>query len=83
MTEDELNNLGQMIQRYVPKSTAWILVTVPPNQCTRRRNCECEVQTVTNLMDEEQAGAILDGAAGMYENGTHEQMFSRPVEKVN
>jgi hypothetical protein len=83
MTEDELNNLGQMIHRFIPAETAWILVVVPPQNCTGHPDCQCAVQTVTNLSDEEQAAAVLDGAAGMYENGTHTGTFTRAIEKVN
>jgi hypothetical protein len=83
MTETELNKLGQMIQRLMSKGTAWILVVVPPNNCTGHPDCDCQVQTVTNLMDEEQAGAILDGVAGMYEHGTYEETFTRAIEKMN
>jgi hypothetical protein len=79
MTADELNNLGQMIQCLVPQGTAWILVTVPPSACTGHPDC----QTVSNLSDENLAGEILDGAAGMYEHGTYREAFSRPVEKVS
>jgi hypothetical protein len=51
MTEEELNNLGQMIQRLVPKGTIWILVTVPTGTCVGHPDCNCQVQTATNLND--------------------------------
>jgi hypothetical protein len=80
MTEEQLNELGQIIQRCVPKGTSWIMVMIPPHAPDSHPDGQCPVQTVCNIGCEDQMRQVLTGAAAMLEKGTHEPMFVRPVE---
>jgi hypothetical protein len=80
MTEDELNNAGQIVQKCLAPHTGWILVLVPLHRC--RDDQPCPVQTVGNL-DEGEAERVLEGAVAMYAEGTHEPMFTCAVEKTH
>jgi hypothetical protein len=82
MTEDELNELGQFIQRFVAAGTGWILVMIPPHEMASHPAGCCPVQTTGNLGSEERMHDVLAGAAEMFELGTHAPMFMRPVEKL-
>jgi hypothetical protein len=81
MTEDELNDLGQMIQRFVPKGAAWIVVIIPAHEEDNHPPGACPVQTSSNIGSTGIMESVLEGAVGMFRYGTHKPMFARPVEK--
>jgi hypothetical protein len=83
MTEEELNNLGQMIQRCVPKGTTWIVVAVPPHDAAGHEPGCCPVQTASNMGCTREMHWLLDGAAVMFEHGPHEPMFAHSLEQGN
>lgn len=81
LDEDGLNDLGQMINHWLPPGTGWILVMVPEHDqstCTH-----CPIQTTSNLDSEKAMERVLTGAAGMFEHGTHKPLAGRPIEQVN
>jgi hypothetical protein len=82
MTEDELNNLGETIVHSVPAGTSFILVMIPPHEPTDHPHGGCPAQTTSNIGCTEQMRGILEAAAAMFEHGTHEPMFKRPIEKL-
>jgi hypothetical protein len=81
MSEEQLNEVGQIIQRCLPEGTLWILVAVPPHQEGIHPAGHCPVQTATNFATEEWMRCVLEGAAGMFAAGSHTPLFSHPVEK--
>jgi hypothetical protein len=82
MTQDGLNELGQTIQKMVPKGAAWVMVMIPAHDSSNHRPGECTMQTVGNV-GEDEAQLMLEGAARMYQQGTHDPFFARPVEKAH
>ena len=83
MTENEINEVGQLIQRCVPKGSAWIVVIVPPHAEDAHAPGFCPLQTASNLDQTADMHRVLAGAAEMFETGAHLPMFTRPVEKGN
>jgi hypothetical protein len=80
MTEDDLMDIAQMLQRCVEPGSAWLLLAAPPHESHAAG--ECPLMAVTN-MGKQDAVAVLLGAVAMYGQGTHGPMIVRPVEKVN
>jgi hypothetical protein len=83
MTEDELNEVGQMVQRVLPADTTWIMVMIPPHEADEHQPGKYPVQTTTNIASTEHMRGVLDGAAKMFEEGTHVLLFAHPVEKAD
>ena len=80
MTESELNELGQTINRMLPKGAQWTMAIVPAHASGSHPDGRCPVQVVGNVTADETQW-ILDGVLGMFEVGTHSPMFARPVEQ--
>jgi len=84
MTEDGLNEVGQMMQRMLPKGSAFILVIVPPHEHNLDHPLEsCPVQTTCNINCTKDMASILRDTAEMFEAGTHNLLFRRPVEMTH
>jgi len=80
--EEQMNEVGQLLQRMLPAGSAWILVAIPPHDAQSHAPGCCPVKTVTNLASEEQMKGVLEGAVAMFEQGSHQPMCARPVEKL-
>ncbi len=82
MTEKELNQVSQMIQRYLPEGTASILAAVPPQEFESHQPDECPLQTASDRRCTESMRQVLDEAAKMVEHGIQPPMYQHPVEKT-
>jgi hypothetical protein len=80
VTEDQLNEIRQMIQCFLPKGAQRIMVIVPPHDPAAHEPSQCLVQTVSNIGHTGHMQHMLSGAAAMFEEDMHDPLFAHPVE---
>ena len=82
MTREELDCVAQMIQRFVPWGTAWILVAMPPHDLgDHLEDCGCPLQTASNLGGIQAIRSVLNGAAAMFDEKMQGPSATVPVER--
>lgn len=81
-SDDEFNELGQMIQRCVKPESAWILVVISPHACGEHEHGSAvfPIEVISNVRDSERVVEILEGGADVFKSGRFEHIFARRVE---
>lgn len=77
---EQLAELGQLIERSVKPKSRWVLVIVPPHDCSADGGGNCKVQTVTNVGDLEFIEEILSEMSEVFGERSYEPLFTRRVE---
>jgi hypothetical protein len=78
VTENELSELGQTVQKILPAKTTWLMLLVPSHDRSSYEPDRWPVQTVGNV-DEKMTQALCEAVVEMFEEGTHWPVFARPV----